>query len=165
MTAAEQEKREPSLAVNPGPMQCVRPAVTHSQSDPIPDVDEQPKTEGPKDDILNGETRDLVKDVSLPTRPRVLHTLVSEKRKSRSTIEDSPAQSRSSSPHASLASSATTPSIWTVDSFTDHSAGKQSRTAFNDQPVEGFNQYRCIEAHRPQIPCGVGRFQNRARTT
>jgi hypothetical protein len=113
--------------MNPGPIRHVRPTVTHSQSDPIPDTYEYPETAIPGDIIPSGESRDVVQDTILSTLPHPLHTLLSEKRKSGSTIGDSPTQSRSSSPYANLASSATSPSVYTLDSFTNYNAARGQR--------------------------------------
>jgi hypothetical protein len=127
MTAAEQEERDFEFAVNPGPDQHARPTVTHSQSDPIPDIYEHPEVEVPGDDTLSGESRDVVGQATLSTLPRALNTLSSDRRKSGSTIGESSTQSRPSSPYASLATSATTPSIYTEDSFTSYSAASSRR--------------------------------------
>ncbi|KAE8872797.1 hypothetical protein PTNB73_01948 [Pyrenophora teres f. teres] len=92
-----------------------RPTISHSQSSPIPVRDEDAEVDIAEDDPC--EQRDVVDDSPLPG---ATHTHLSQKRRSGSTIGDSLAQTRSSSPEASQASSATSPSIYTLDSFTSH---------------------------------------------
>ncbi|CAO2651074.1 Nn.00g093710.m01.CDS01 [Neocucurbitaria sp. VM-36] len=95
-----------------------RPAAMQWHSDPIPRKISRPGSINAMDDHSSGESRDIVDDATLPTLPRQSQCQPHERRQSYSTLEDSPTPSRSSSPRPSLPSSTTTPSLYTVDSFT-----------------------------------------------
>jgi hypothetical protein len=119
MTAAKRGEKKIGLTMDLGLMQHGRPAVAYSQSDP----DFRITDDGDSDD----ESRDVLEDATLPTLSHSLHTLVSEKRNSGSTVGGSSAQSRSLSPYTSLLSSTTSPSVYKVESFRSHSTANRQR--------------------------------------
>jgi hypothetical protein len=67
--------------------------------------------------MLSGESRDRVDDTTLPKLSRSAYVESLEDRHSYSTIEDLPPDSRSSSPRLCLSSSATSTSVFTMESF------------------------------------------------
>ncbi|KAF1832120.1 hypothetical protein BDW02DRAFT_571365, partial [Decorospora gaudefroyi] len=127
MIVLEPESKESGFIEMLGLEPHARPAVIHSQSEPTFTKNKHPKPDVVGDDVSSGESRDIVEDATLPTLPRPLLTQVFERRQSCSTVADSPRQSRSSSPKASLGSSVTSPSIYTVDSSTCYNAANGLR--------------------------------------
>ena len=108
------EREESGLEIL-GLERFTRPIISHNQSSPTPLRNEHAEVDTAGNDPC--EFHDVVNDSSLPGAP---HTHTFQKRRSGSTIGNSSARTRSSSPEASLASSATSPSIYTLDSFTSY---------------------------------------------
>ncbi|KNG50145.1 hypothetical protein DDE82_005492 [Stemphylium lycopersici] len=98
-----------------------RPAVLHSQSEPIIPRDESAESDTSSDHGPNGDDDDVVDDFGLPS-----FYSGSEIRRSVSLVEES-AQSWPSGPKAGWASCAPSPSIYTVDSFGTHRAAHGHR--------------------------------------
>ncbi|KAF7571055.1 hypothetical protein A1F94_006018 [Pyrenophora tritici-repentis] len=124
-----------------------RPTISRSQSSPIP-----LRNDFAKVDITEADACENCDVVDVSTLPGVTHTHLSHKRRSGSTIEDSSTRTRSSSLEASQGSSATSPSIYTLDSFTNFrpidERGKSStisrlkslpKTGLSRQNVPRFN--------------------------
>jgi hypothetical protein len=91
--------------------ECVRPSVSQSMSNPALTIYRRLTDNDDQDDATNEEVGDTLENVrfQLSSRP--------SNRRSSSTADESPPVSRSSSPQASPTSSATTPSVYTVESF------------------------------------------------
>ncbi|KAF2036091.1 hypothetical protein EK21DRAFT_83805 [Setomelanomma holmii] len=110
----EEVELEPATAFE----RTLRPGISQSISNSTPTKRVELPSDISGDVSSSGESRDKVEDTILPKSPRPAHLRLLEDRLSNSTVDDSPLQSRSSSPDRSPPSSATSPSIYTVESFT-----------------------------------------------
>lgn len=113
------------LITTTAPGGIFRPRIRQSFSDPTPTTLGDSSSDVGEDESSSDEFRDKVEDTILPAGSRSVHLRLPENRQSYSTADESPLQSRSSSPKPSLPSSATSPSIYTVDSFTGFTGSRR----------------------------------------
>ncbi|KAH7090244.1 hypothetical protein FB567DRAFT_438099 [Paraphoma chrysanthemicola] len=118
-TAIEHLGEETEVVTTVAHGDAIRPSIDQSVSDPTPTTRDSVSDEAGTDASSSDESRDVVDDTILRTCSRPIHLRLPENRQSYSTADESPSQSRSSSPGPTPSSSATSPSIYTADSYTD----------------------------------------------
>jgi hypothetical protein len=97
----------------------------------------------------NDASRDQINDTTVP---QFWSARNFRHRRSCSTVENSPSISRSSSPRPTLASSATTPSVYTVETFTHISAAPKHPSLFRRlRSSISSGSTSKISAHRPSV--------------
>ena len=102
-------------------------SISGSLSDPTLNKDRRPLDDTSADNSSSDESRDIVDSIALPKISGPSHARTTGNRHSYSSSDGSSNHSRSSSPRPTLSSSATSPSIYTVDSFTAYTASGASR--------------------------------------
>jgi hypothetical protein len=126
MMAVEQALGETESCLPQETQNVTLPNICQSLSDPTLTTYQRLTVGAGANDSSSDEPRHKVDDTTLPKLPRLSHVRPLEIRHSSSTVEDSPPQSRSSSTRPGLSPTATSTSVYTIETFAGSTHGPSS---------------------------------------